>query len=116
MGLNPIHGSKRHRLPTSGFIMANYYNGSICLSDIPKEKITEGKNGKKYLNVKLWVNDVPDRYENIGSIQVQQTKDEREAGNKATYIGNFKAPAENKQVQAAENKVVTPEYSGDLPF
>ena len=96
--------------------MANYYNGSICLSDIPKDKITEGKNGKKYLNVKLWVNDVPDRYENIGSIQVQQTKDEREAGNKATYIGNFKAPADNKQVQAAENKVVTPDYSDSLPF
>lgn len=95
--------------------MANYYNGSICLSDIPEEKITEGKNGKKYLNVKLWVNDVPDRYENIGSIQIQQTKDEREAGNKATYIGNFKAPAENKQVVPAENKAVTPDYSDSLP-
>lgn len=86
------------------------------MSDIPKDKITEGKNGKKYLNVKLWVNDVPDRYENIGSIQVQQTKDEREAGNKATYIGNFKAPAENKQVVPAENIAVTPNYTGDLPF
>ena len=30
--------------------MANLY-GSICLSDIPKELITVGKNGKKYLNV-----------------------------------------------------------------
>ena len=28
----------------------NYY-GSICLSDIPKEVIKEGKNGKKYLNI-----------------------------------------------------------------
>lgn len=30
--------------------MANLY-GSICLSDIPKELITVGKNGKKYLNI-----------------------------------------------------------------
>ena len=30
--------------------MANYY-GSICLTDIPMELITEGKNGKKYLNI-----------------------------------------------------------------
>lgn len=31
----------------------NYY-GSICLSDIPKEVIKEGKNGKKYLNITVW--------------------------------------------------------------
>lgn len=30
--------------------MENLY-GSICLTDIPKELITVGKNGKKYLNV-----------------------------------------------------------------
>lgn len=31
--------------------MADNYFGSICLSDIPKELITVGKNGKKYLSV-----------------------------------------------------------------
>ena len=25
--------------------------GSLCLTDIPKELITTGKNGKKYLNI-----------------------------------------------------------------
>ena len=30
--------------------MADNYFGSICLSDIPKELITVGKNGKKYLS------------------------------------------------------------------
>ena len=27
--------------------------GSICLSDIPKELIREGKNGKKYLSIEV---------------------------------------------------------------
>jgi hypothetical protein len=88
--------------------MSTFYNGSICLSDIPKEKITEAKNGKKYLNITLWVNDTPDQYGNIGSIQVSQTKEQRDAQEKKQYIGNFKAPA----AQAAAAPV---EDSG-LPF
>jgi len=79
--------------------MATFYTGSICLSDIPKEKITEAKNGKKYLNLTLWVNDTADQYGNIGSIQVSQTKEQRDAQEKKQYIGNFKAP--NAQVAAA---------------
>ena len=92
--------------------MATFYNGSICLTDIPKEKITEGKNGKKYVNVTLWVNDSPDQYGNIGSIQVSQTKEQRDAQEKKQYIGNFKAPTQvtNGQVAAA------PVEDNGLPF
>jgi len=90
--------------------MSTFYNGSICLTDIPKDKITEGKNGKKYLNITLWVNDSPDQYGNIGSVQVSQTKEQREAGEKKQYIGNFKQP-QAAPVQAAAQ----PELS-DLPF
>ena len=58
--------------------MSRLFNGSICLSDIPKEKITTSeKNGKKHLNFNLWVNDEKDQYGNIGSINVSQTKEER---------------------------------------
>ena len=71
--------------------MSKLYNGSICLSDIPKEKITTSeKNGKKYLNFNLWVNDAEDQYGNIGSINVSQSKEEREAGQKKVYFGNIK--------------------------
>jgi hypothetical protein len=90
--------------------MATFYTGSICLSDIPKEKITEAKNGKKYLNLTLWVNDTADQYGNIGSIQVSQTKEQRDAQEKKQYIGNFKAPT----AQAAPVQE-TIEDSG-LPF
>jgi len=92
--------------------MATFYTGSICLTDIPKEKITEAKNGKKYLNLTLWVNDTADQYGNIGSIQVSQTKEQRDAQEKKQYIGNFKAPT---QVTNGQVIATTTEDSG-LPF
>jgi hypothetical protein len=65
--------------------------GSICLSDIPKDKVVVSeKNGKKYLNVVLWINAEPDKYGNNASIQVGLSKEEREDKIKPTYIGNLK--------------------------
>ena len=97
--------------------MSTFYNGSICLTDIPKDKITEGKNGKKYLNITLWVNDTPDQYGNIGSVQVSQTKEQREAQEKKQYIGNFKQP---QGIQSKYPEQNTPPASADtnddLPF
>ena len=71
--------------------MNTLYTGSICLSDIDKTKIAKSeKNGKLYLSVDIWVNEQPDQYGNVGSINVRQSKEEREAKEKKTYIGNFK--------------------------
>ena len=82
------------------------YNGSICLSDIPSEKITTSeKNGKKYLNVTIWVNETNDQYGNIGSISVNKTKDEIDAKTKTLYIGNFKLPEMKEQPSAPEEKL-----------
>jgi hypothetical protein len=95
--------------------MSQLFNGSICLSDIPKDKIVEStKNGKKYLNVVIWLNDEEDKYKNIGSIQVSQTKDEREAKATKQYIGNFKKP-EQKQ-EAPQENVSDNIPIDDLPF
>jgi RNA recognition motif-containing protein len=95
--------------------MSKLYNGSICLSDIPKEKITTSeKNGKKYLNINVWVNDELDQYGNIGSIQLSQSKAEREASEKKVYIGNIKQPqaaATPQNASPVNNAVVD-----DLPF
>ena len=75
------------------------------MSDIPKEKITTSeKNGKKYLNFNLWVNDEKDQYGNIGSINVSQTKEERESGGKKVYFGNIK-PVERKEQPLSANDV-----------
>jgi hypothetical protein len=70
--------------------MANIYNGSICLSDIPTEKITvSNKNGKEYVNFVLWINHAPDQFNKIGSIHIKQNADEITNKNKKTFIGNL---------------------------
>ena len=95
--------------------MSTLYNGSICLSDIPKEKITTSeKNGKKYLNFNLWVNDEKDQYGNIGSINVSQTKEERESGAKKVYFGNIKPVERNSPQQSANTQ--SNDLEDDLPF
>ena len=76
--------------------------GSLCLSDIPKDKVfVSEKSGKKYLNIVLWVNDEPDKYGNHAAVQVGLTKEEREAKVKPVYIGNLKIqggkPTEGKE-------------------
>jgi hypothetical protein len=98
--------------------MATFYTGSICLSDIPKEKITEAKNGKKYLNLTLWVNDTADQYGNIGSIQVSQTKEQRDAQEKKQYIGNFKQPQGVAQgtIPASATTASSADTNDVLPF
>lgn len=94
--------------------MSQLFNGSICLTDIPKDKITTSeKNGKKYLNISIWLNDDVDQYGNIGSLQVSQSKQERESGEKKVYIGNFKKP------QSANNAATPDTFTDDnsgLPF
>ena len=98
--------------------MSTLYNGSICLSDIPKEKITTSeKNGKKYLNFNLWVNDEKDQYGNIGSINVSQSKEERESGAKKVYFGNIK-PVERSNNAAPQQAAATSteDWSDSLPF
>lgn len=65
--------------------------GSICISDLPTEKVTTSeKNGKTYLSVVIFINDEVDKYNNIASMAVSQSKEEKEAKTKAKYIGNFK--------------------------
>lgn len=95
--------------------MSTLFNGSICLTDIPKDKITVSqKNGKNYLNINLWLNDEADKFNNNGSIQVSQSKEEREAKVPKQYIGNFKYA----QVKTAQAQEETPdlEVADDLPF
>lgn len=96
--------------------MSTLYNGSICLSDIPKDKITKSeKNGKSYLNFNLWVNDEKDQYGNIGSLNVSQSKEQREAGEKKVYFGNIK-PVERNNNAAPQQAAASVDLSDDLPF
>ena len=101
--------------------MASIVNFSINLTQIPKDKIIEGAKGK-YLPCSITINDEVDQFGNQGPVVVEQTKEEREAKQAKTYLGNVKviwtngdnvAPAPRDNQPKAEPAAVKPE---DLPF
>lgn len=92
--------------------MSKLFLGSIDLSKINKKDIVttdnDGKpfkNGAKYLNVSIWVNDEPDKYGNQLSIKSGK-KDE------SYYIGNAKAYERSERPKEVSNQVT----DNDLPF
>ena len=106
--------------------MASIIKASINLSEIPKDKIIEGKKGK-YLPITITINDEPDQFGNQGPIVVAQTKEERDAKDKKTYLGNVQvvwtngdnvaaAPRQDQPQQAAPVGQQAAAPVDDLPF
>lgn len=93
-------------------------NLSICLSDIPKDRIKIANNGKKYLAITVQDLREADEYGNTHSLYCTQTKEAREAKEKRTYIGRGKEfvfqSARPSVEQVAELPVA--EDIDDLPF
>lgn len=65
-------------------------NINICLTDIPKDKIYTAQNGKQYVRLSAVELRQPDKYENTHTVYVSQTKEQREAKEAKTYVGNGK--------------------------
>lgn len=94
-------------------------NISICVSDIPKNRITTAKNGKKYLNITVDDRKAPDKYGNDVTVYLTQTKEERAAKVDKTYIGNGKKIVFNSNTQpqqSAKNEQMPLPESDDMPF
>ena len=102
--------------------MASIIKASINLSEIPKDKIYVGKKGK-YLPITITLNDDVDQFGNQGPVVVEQTKEEREAKQAKTYLGNVKvvwtngqnvdtAPRDNQSAPAPAPAAA----EDDLPF
>lgn len=96
---------------------------SICLTDIPKERILIHENGKKYLMIETWDNDEPDKYDNDFNVSISLNKDEVErskAGEKIlkTFIGNGKIwehkPSMREPTQEEIDKMN--DHDDGLPF
>lgn len=91
-------------------------SASIDVTKIPKDRLVTGKKGT-YLAIDIWVNEEEDQYGNHASINVQQTKEERAAKERKTYIGNGKkmfgwdAPAAPKGGSSP-----TVDDTDDIPF
>lgn len=63
---------------------------SLCLSDIPKEKMTKGKNGKIYIDLCVAVRKEPDQWNRDLKVWVKQKQAEREAHEEKKYVGSGK--------------------------
>jgi len=93
---------------------------SICLSDIPKERITKyEKNGKLYLNLQTFDYDQPDQYGNDFSVSITPNKAEQEAkknGEKIlrVFLGNGKIWEEQGMRELTKKEVE--QIEDDLPF
>ena len=83
--------------------MALILAASINLNEIPKDKIIVGKKGK-YLPISITLNDELDQFGNQGPVIVSQSKEEREAKQAKTYLGNVKLVWTNGEVKKFDNQ------------
>lgn len=88
---------------------------SICLTDLPKDKITVSeKNDKKYISLVVDDKKETDKFGNNVTVYVNQSKEEREAKTDRTYVGQGKT-FDFTPKQQAPLKYNTPN-DDDLPF
>ena len=59
----------------------------LDLSKLDKTKIVQGKKGS-YYPVNVWINDAVDQFGYNVSVQTKLTKEQVDAGEKTSYIGN----------------------------
>lgn len=63
------------------------YEISVCLSDIPKGKMSKSENGKIYVNLTVAKRREPDQWKRDLKVYVSQKQAEREAGEAKVYVG-----------------------------
>lgn len=99
--------------------MSDFISISICLSDIPKDRIKAADNGKKYINLAVTRMKEPDKYEQTHTVFVSQSKEEREAREDKIYVGKGKEinfTPSGATVQSVESMSTMSPEEDDLPF
>ena len=79
----------------------------------PHSAFYTGKDGKKYLNIKIWVNDEPDQFGNYVSVQLNGKK---EAEKYKVYLGNIKYFEQKEPEQFNKNDEADIQVDDDLQF
>ena len=95
--------------------MNKLISASIDVTKIPKEKLVKGQKGM-YLNIDIWINEETDKFGNHASINVQQSKDERDAKAKKVYLGNGKKLFGWDDAALAKPAPVANEVEDEIPF
>lgn len=100
--------------------MATLISASINLSKLDKTKIVRGKDGSQYYDLTISVNDTKNDYGQDVSIYDKQSKEQREAKEKKTFLGNGKIfwssrPTEQNSPQPNQQQASQDE-TDNLPF
>jgi hypothetical protein len=92
-------------------------SASVDLTKIDKSRIIE-KNGAKYWNFSILVNDENDKYGNDIAITDGQTKEERDAKVKRNFVGNGKTVFDSAGSAQPAKQAAAPKQSNsdDLGF
>lgn len=79
-----------------------------------KIKTFRTEKGVRLVNINVWVNDEPDKYDNDASIQLQLKDDYSNTDEKNPYIGNLKK--HKQKIYEATAQDFQDETDDDLPF
>ena len=88
-------------------------NLSICLTDLPKDKITTANNGKKYISLTVAARKEVGRYGETHTVFVNPSKQDKDTGKPTVYVGWGKEF--NTLPQPQQPQPVTPEAIDDMP-
>jgi len=95
-------------------------NISVCLSDIPKDKIKLATNGKKYISLVVAKRKEVSQYGETHTVFVSQDKEERELKLDKAYVGGGKEFVPTVTAVTVEDiekmPVILPSDYDDLPF
>jgi len=93
---------------------------SVCLSDIPKDKIKLASNGKKYISLVVAQRKEVSQYGETHTVFISQDKEERAANIDKVYIGGGKEFIQASTPVTVEDiekmPVANPVEQDDLPF
>lgn len=89
---------------------------SICLSDIPKERILKHENGKLYLNLSTWDYDEPDQFDNDFSVSISLNEDEVKRRKNGEQIKRIFLGSGRIWEYKPKTTEATQEDLDDLPF
>lgn len=88
---------------------------SLCAEDMKPHLKKNEKNGKHYINLVVDTKKETDQYGNTHTVYVSQSKEQREAKQTKSYVGNGKEYKSQHNVPKPTGTKQTEEES-DLPF
>jgi hypothetical protein len=91
-------------------------NISICLSDLPKDKIKAGKNNKKYINLCVASRQKVSQYGETHTVYVQKTKEEIEGKKPTIYVGSGKEYIPQGSTAESVESMPVADSTDDLPY